>query len=132
MPDDEEVSMPPDGQVISFMLFHERGLMISSHYFFRGLLHHYDIELQHLNPKGVQHIATFVTLCEGYLGVEPHFKLWKYFFIVSLQKKREKKGEDLPVLIGCARIHLQGHRAYKYVTTACQSPIKGGTDNGST
>jgi hypothetical protein len=34
------------------------------------------------------------------LGVEPHFKLWKYFFVVSLQKKREKKGEDLPMLIG--------------------------------
>jgi hypothetical protein len=34
------------------------------------------------------------------LGVEPHFDLWKYFFVVSLQKKREKKGEDLPVPIG--------------------------------
>jgi hypothetical protein len=32
-------------------------------------------------------------------GVEPHFELWKYFFAVSLQKKREKKGEDLPVYL---------------------------------
>jgi hypothetical protein len=45
-------------------------------------------------------------LCEGYLGVEPHFELWKYFFIISLQKKREKRGKDLPMLMECASIHL--------------------------
>jgi hypothetical protein len=34
--------------------------------------------------------VTFVTLCEGYLGIEPHYELWRYFFIVSLVTKREK------------------------------------------
>jgi hypothetical protein len=37
----------------------------------------------------------FVTLCEGYLGIEPHFKMWKYFFICSLQKKGEKNKVEL-------------------------------------
>jgi hypothetical protein len=32
--------------------------------------------------------------------------LWKYFFAISLQKKREKRGEDLLVPMGCASIHL--------------------------
>jgi hypothetical protein len=45
-------------------------------------------------------------LCEGFLGVKPHFELWRYFFFVSPQKKKEKKGEDLSVPIGCASIHL--------------------------
>jgi hypothetical protein len=54
------------------------------HRFLRGLLHHYKIELQHLNPNGIQHITAFVTLCKGYLGIEPHFEMWKYFFVVSL------------------------------------------------
>jgi hypothetical protein len=74
MPDDEEVPMPPDGYIVSFIPFHERGLAAPSHRFFRGLLHHYGIELQHLNPNGVWHIVAFVALCEGYLGVEPHFE----------------------------------------------------------
>jgi hypothetical protein len=56
----------------------------SPHQFFWELLHYYDIKLQHLNPNGLQHIATFVALCEGFLGVEPHFELWKYFFSISL------------------------------------------------
>ena len=49
------------------------------------------MELQHLNPNGIQHIAAFVALCEGFLGISPHFDLWWYFFAVTLLKKQEKK-----------------------------------------
>jgi hypothetical protein len=55
------------------------------------LLHHYRIELQHLNPNGTQHILAFITLYEGYLGIEPHFELWKYFFAIELQNKKSEK-----------------------------------------
>ena len=58
--------------------------MTLPHRFLRGLLHYYELELQHLNPNGIQHISAFITLCEGYLGIEPHFELWKYFFAVKL------------------------------------------------
>ena len=29
-------------------------------------------------------MAVFVTLCEGFLGISPHFDLWRYFFVVTL------------------------------------------------
>ena len=77
MPDHEDASTPRDGYVISFAPFHERGLAVPPHPFFQGLLHHYQIELQHLNPNGIQHIAAFITLCEGCLGIEPHLELWR-------------------------------------------------------
>ena len=48
----------------------------------------------------------FIALCEGYLGIEPHFKLWRYFFI-SLLKKRDR-ARDLLVPMGCVDIHLRG------------------------
>ena len=72
---------------LSFTPFHERGLTVPPHPFFQGLLHHYQIELQHLNPSKIQHIAAFIAMFEGYLGIEPHFKLWRYFFSFSLIKK---------------------------------------------
>jgi hypothetical protein len=50
---DKKVLMPPDGYVISFVPFHERGLAVPPHRFFRGMLHCYDIKLHHLNPNGV-------------------------------------------------------------------------------
>jgi hypothetical protein len=44
---------PPDGYVISFVHFHERGLATPTHRFLRGLLHYYKIELQYLNPNEI-------------------------------------------------------------------------------
>ena len=52
-------------------------------------------------------MATFVAMCEGFLGISPHFDLWWHFFTVTLQKKREKGGrQELHTPMGCADIHL--------------------------
>ena len=52
-------------------------------------------------------MAAFIALCEGFLGISPHFDLWRYFFIVSLQRKRGKGGrQELHMLMGCAGIQL--------------------------
>jgi len=83
LPNDEDLSLPPDGYVVSFAHFHERGLVTPTQKFLRGLLHNYKIDLQHLNPNGIQHMVAFVTLCNGFLGISPHFDLWRYFFTVS-------------------------------------------------
>jgi hypothetical protein len=58
------------------------------------LLDYYDIKLQHLNPNEIRHIMAFITLCKGFLGIEPHFELWRYFFIVSLYKRAEREGDE--------------------------------------
>ena len=71
------------------------------------------MELQHLNPNGVQHIMVFVALCEGFLGISPHFDLWWYFFAVNLSKKRARK-QELSMPMGCACIHLRNNWANDY------------------
>jgi len=53
-------------------------------------------------------------MCEGYLGIKPHFELWRYFFAVSLHRKKDIGGE-IPVPMGCVGIHLRGQRAAKYM-----------------
>jgi hypothetical protein len=32
------------------------------------------------------HIAAFMTLCEAYMGIEPHFDLWNYFLRTWLRQ----------------------------------------------
>ena len=49
----KDLLSPPDGYVVSFVHFHERGFTTPAHKFLRGLLHYYKIELQHLNPNGI-------------------------------------------------------------------------------
>ena len=67
IPSGESEPQPPLGFVVLFMHFHERGFATPTHAFFRGLLHHYQVELQHLNPNGIQSISTFIALCAGFI-----------------------------------------------------------------
>ena len=53
LPDNENVSSPPEGYVVSFACFHEWGFTNPAHKFLRGLLDYYKVELQHLTPNGV-------------------------------------------------------------------------------
>ena len=71
LPGNEDTPSLPEGYVVFFAHFHERGFATPTHKFLWGLLHYYKVELQHLNPNGVQHIAMFVALCEGFLGLVP-------------------------------------------------------------
>ena len=84
LPDNEDSSSSPDCYVVSFAHFHKCGLATPAHKFLQGPLHFYKTELQHLNSNEIQHMAAFVTLCEGFLGISPHFDLWRYFFTVNL------------------------------------------------
>ena len=76
----KEFPQPRPDEVVSFLTFHERGLGYPAHWFLRGLLNEWVLELQHLNPMGVLHIAGFVIVCEAFLGMEPHVDLFRLFF----------------------------------------------------
>ena len=60
LPSNEDSPSPLDGYVVLFTHLHERGLVTPAHKFLQGLLHYYKIELQHLNPNRIQHMAAFV------------------------------------------------------------------------
>jgi hypothetical protein len=49
------------------------------------MLQFYGLELHHLTPSGILHIAAFVTQCEAYMRIEIHFNLWNYFFCTWLR-----------------------------------------------
>jgi hypothetical protein len=68
------------------MVFYEQGFGVPSHQFLRSLLQFYGSELHHLTPSKILHATAFVTLCEAYIGIEPHFDLWNYFFRAWLQQ----------------------------------------------
>jgi hypothetical protein len=60
--------------------FLSAGLLFPSPLFFRGLLDFYELNLTHFNPNSVLQVAIFVHLCEAFLGILPHFGLWKYLY----------------------------------------------------
>jgi hypothetical protein len=44
-----------------------------------------------LTPLGILHMTAFVTLCEAYMGIEPHINQWNYFFRAWLQQGLDTK-----------------------------------------
>jgi hypothetical protein len=72
----ERVPNPPYGYIVSFMRFHERGFTAPVSRFMRGLCYHYGAELQNFTPNAISQAATFVGVCEGFLGIPVNWDLW--------------------------------------------------------
>jgi hypothetical protein len=66
--------------MLSFIPFHERGFVVPVSRFMRALLHHYGVELHNLNPNSIAQAAIFAAVCEGFLGIDPHWDLWTHLF----------------------------------------------------
>lgn len=77
-------------ETVTFALFVERGFAVPSSAFFRGILEFYSLQLVHLDPNSVLHIAIFVHLCEAFLGIQPHFNLFRQIFHLEPQPSRER------------------------------------------
>jgi hypothetical protein len=95
-PGDERIPKPPGGYRVMFLAFLLCGLSLPSHEFIRGLLFVYGMQLHQLTSNSILHIACFITLCESFLGIDPHWVLWKFLFrlcpSISLSKNPEMGG----------------------------------------
>jgi hypothetical protein len=100
-PSAERIPKPRNGFWMMFFAYLLRGLSLPTHEFLRRLLFVYGVQLHHLTPNSIFHIACFITLCESFLGIDPHFLLWRALFrlrpSVALSKKPELGGACISV-----------------------------------
>jgi hypothetical protein len=75
---------PPYGYVVSFIRFHERGFVAPVSRFMRALCYHYGVELHNFTPNAISQAATFVGVCEGFLGIPVNWDLWVHLFRAEL------------------------------------------------
>jgi hypothetical protein len=103
LPSTERIPKPSSGYRVLFFALLLHGLSFPAHEFLHGLLFAYGVQLHQLTPNSILHIACFVTLCESFLGIEPHWILWKFLFglrpSVALLKKPELGGAIVSVRV---------------------------------
>jgi hypothetical protein len=75
---------PPFGYAVSFIRHHERGFTAPASHFMRGQCHHYGVELHNFAPNVISQAATFVGVCEGFLGIPVNWDLWVHLFCAEL------------------------------------------------
>jgi len=63
---------PPQGYMVCFVAFLDRGFVILVCQFMRALMHYYGVELHNFNPNSIMQAAIFAIVCEGYLGIPTH------------------------------------------------------------
>jgi hypothetical protein len=74
----------PD-EIPMFSRFAEHGLVLPARDFFKGLLMYYGIEYLDLNPNGIFHVSIFIHFCEAFVGIKPHWVLFRKFFQMKPQ-----------------------------------------------
>jgi hypothetical protein len=117
---------PPLGYVVSFVSFHERGFGVPMGRFMRAILFHYGVELHNLTPNSISQAAIFVAVCEGYLGIAPHWDLWTHLFFAELfaSPTGERKVRAAVRAGGCTLL-LRQSRASQYIPAILASSNKG-------
>jgi hypothetical protein len=98
--------VPMGGYIVVCPTFYKRGIGVPSHRFLCSLLQFYGLELHHLTPSEILHMAAFVTLCEAYMGIEPHINLWNYFFRARLQQCLDAEA----AMFGSVDIYVRSRR----------------------
>jgi hypothetical protein len=117
---------PPPGYIVSFVSFHERGFGVPASRFMRAILHHYGVELHNLSPNSISQAAIFVAVCEGFLGIAPHWDLWTHLFFAELfaSPTGERKVRAAVRASGCI-LQLRQSRASLYIPAILASSNKG-------
>jgi hypothetical protein len=117
---------PPLRYVVSFVSFHERGFRVPASHFMRAILHVYGVELHNLSPNSISQAAIFAAVCEGYLGIAPHWDLWTHLF--SAEFFASPAGERrvrMAVRAGGCILQLRQARALQYIPAILASSNKG-------
>jgi hypothetical protein len=125
-PASEADSTPPPGYVVSFIPFHEWGFGVPASRFMRALLHHYGVELHNFNPNSIAQATIFAAVCEGFLGIDPHWDLWTHLFTVEFfAATMEAKKVRMAVRAGGCTLQLRLGRVQQYIPASLVSSNKG-------
>ena len=85
---DREPNLQP-GYVVCFLSFLDWGFGTPAGRLIWVILHYYEVELHNLNPNLVMQAAVFASVCEGFLGVPPHWNLWLHLFKADMAARYE-------------------------------------------
>jgi len=115
----EPFPMPNTDEVVVFEDYFWRGLGFPIHPFLRDLLVFWSISLCNLYPNTILHISIFIHFCEAFLGILPHFNLFRHLFWLK------KKGGGGSKVVGSVYLQLRDRMASDYISVPLNTSLKG-------
>jgi hypothetical protein len=124
----DRVPNPPFGYVVSFVRFHKRGFAAPTSRFMWALCYIYGVELHNFTPNTISQAATFVGVCEDFLGIPVNWDLWVHLFRTELHTQatsepRTRRAE----LDGGLSLALRSSRREEYIPCTMSGSGSGST-----
>jgi hypothetical protein len=118
-PTGETFPSPNTGEVVVFEDYFFRGFGLPAIPFFRDFLVLMGLSLCNLPPNTILHFSTYIYLCECWLGIEPHFNLFRHFF------RLVRRGGNGSRIVGSVYLKLRDDRQGEYIPMPLSSNIPG-------
>jgi hypothetical protein len=84
------------------------------------------VELHNLNPNSIAQATIFAAVCEGFLGIDPHWDLWTHLFSAEpFALTTGEKRVHMAVRAGGCILQLRQARAQQYIPAILVSSNKG-------
>jgi hypothetical protein len=94
--------------------------------FMRALPHYYGVEVHNFNPNSIAQAVIFAAVCEGFLGIDPHWDLWTHLFSVEFfAASTDVKKVRMAVQAGGCTLQLRSGRVAQYIPASLVSSNKG-------
>ena len=87
-PGKETRPTPTVDERVAFTDHVTRGVSFPLHPFLVSLLCVYGMQLHDVPPNSIQYLACFFILCECYLGIAPHWALFKWLIVIKRPAKQ--------------------------------------------
>jgi hypothetical protein len=92
----------------------------------RALPHYCGVELHNFNPNSIAQAAIFMVVCEGFLGIDPHWDLWTHLFSAEFSAvSTDVKKVRMAVRAGGCTLQLRLGCAQQYIPASLVSSNKG-------
>ena len=120
-PGEVEPHPRPDERVL--LLSHlDRGFALPPHPFLLDFLAFTGAQLHHIAPNSVTLLSSFFSLCEGFLGIEPHWNLFRHIYILKSQKVKRSGGVELIHL--CGGMFLSKRQGVQFFQSSLPDSVK--------
>ena len=93
-PPGEDEPLPRGDERVLLLSHVDRGFSLPPHPFLLDLLAFTGSQLHHLVPNTITLLSSFFTLCEGFIGIDPHWNIFRAIYSIKPQKVK-KSGEGV-------------------------------------
>ena len=114
----ESFPTPRGDELVVYEDYFYCGFGVPIHPFLRGLIEYYAITLCNLGLNSILHVSVFIHFYEAYLGILPHFDLFRHFFCLK------SYGGSRSRVVGSAYLQLRDGMVGQYIATRLNTNVK--------